>query len=112
MCASVMPQAPRGRPSARRPTSGIGARNSRTRSATSASAPAISQAPRPMPQAASRLRGVTSPNVARIASAAASAGDHSRRSAAGRSPRFQASSGPAGRTISAGAIRAAKVRLK
>ena len=75
MCASVMPQAPRGRPQRAAPDLGQGARNARTRSAASVSAPEITQAPSATPAAASRLRGVTSPKVASAAASATQAGE-------------------------------------
>ena len=82
------------------------------RSAVSASAPRISQAPSPTPAAASALRGSNRAQAASAASTASPAATASLCSTPGRSPRFHASSGPAGRIRKATAISGTKVRAK
>ncbi len=110
--ASAMPQAPSGRPLARRRVSGKGARKALVRTPSSASAPQISHAPTPSPAAASAFFGSNRKKAAKAAAIARAAASHRRCKAPFRSPRFHASNGPAGRTRQATIISGLKTALK
>ncbi len=86
--AKIMPQAARGRCSARRNTLANGSAKRRTRSASSVSVPANSQAASAKPQAAPTERAPVAARVASAAAAVATNANLSRASAARRSPRF------------------------
>ncbi len=91
--ATVMAMAERGKWTSRLRLEPTGMRNSRMRSASSVSAPVISQTARVTPRMA-KAGPSLSRMVARVANPVIIAAALSRDSAPARSPRFQASSGP------------------